>query len=90
MALRIPPEKAKQHRESIKRYVAENLEQDIGDLKADLLLDFFLTEIGPGIYNRAIADAQAYFQGRVADLEAECYEAEVDYWARSGRTGKRR
>ena len=44
---------------SIKRYVAENLDEDIGDLKASLVLEFVLKEIGPSIYNRAVADAQA-------------------------------
>ena len=52
----------------------------MGDLKANLLLDFVLKEIGPSIYNTAIADAQTYFQGRVADLEGVCHEKEFTYW----------
>jgi len=39
MALELPPPVAAQLRESIKRYVAEHLDQDIGDLKATMLLD---------------------------------------------------
>ena len=66
---------------SIKRYFEEHLEQDVGDLKAGTLLDFCLKEIGPLIYNRAVADSQSYFQGRVADLEGVCYEPEFTYWA---------
>ena len=54
--------------------------EEVGDLKAKLLLDFFLGEVGPTVYNGAIADAQAYFQGKVADLEGSCYEAEFSYW----------
>lgn len=65
---------------SIKRYFTENMGDEVGDLKAKLLLDFFFGEIGPIIYNSAIADAQAYFQGKVADLEGSCYEAEFGYW----------
>jgi uncharacterized protein (DUF2164 family) len=65
---------------SIKRYVAENFAEDIGDLKAGLMLDFFLKEMAPSIYNQAIADAQTYFQARVADLEGVCYEPEFSYW----------
>ena len=67
---------------SIKRYAAENLDEDIGDLKAALLLEYCLKEIGPSIYNQAIADAQAYFTGRVADLEGVCHEEEFPYWPR--------
>ena len=65
---------------SIKRYFTENMDEEVGDLKAKLLLDFFLGELGPTVYNGAIADAQAYFQGKVADLEGSCYEAEFSYW----------
>ena len=65
---------------SIKRYFDENMEDEIGDLKADLLLDYFLKEIGPTVYNRAIADAAAFFRERAADLDASCYEVEFGYW----------
>jgi uncharacterized protein (DUF2164 family) len=51
-------------------------------LKAGLLLDYCLKAIGPAIHNKAIADAQAYFQGRVADLQGVCYEPELTYWPR--------
>ena len=80
MAIKLPPESTKRLQASIKRYVAENLEQDVGDLKAGMLLDFCLKEIGPTIYNQAIADAQAYFQARVTDLDGVCYEREFTYW----------
>ena len=81
MAIKLPDDTAKQLRASIKRYFAENLDQDIGDLKSGLLLEFCLKEIGPSIYNQAITDARAYFQDRVADLEGVCYEKEFTYWA---------
>ena len=65
---------------SIKRYFTENMDEEVGDLKAKLVLDFFLREIGPTVYNGAIADAQAYFQRQVADLEGSCFETEFCYW----------
>jgi len=80
MAITLSPETKKQILASIKRYVAENLEQDIGDLQAGLLLDYFLKEIGPSVYNKAIHDAQSYFQERVSDLDGVCFEKEFDYW----------
>ncbi len=90
MAITIPPETLKQLQASLKRYVAENLDEEIGDLKAGLLMDFVMKEIAPSIYNRAIADAQTYFQARVADLEGVCYEEEFTYWADSKRPGSRK
>ena len=83
MPIKLSPETTKRLVASIKRYAAENLDEEIGDLKAGLLLDYCLKEIGPSIYNQAIADAQAYFTGRVADLEGVCHEPEFGFWPRS-------
>ena len=88
MAIKLSPETTKQLEASIKRYIALNLDQDIGDLKAGMLLDFCLREIGPTIYNKAIADAQAYVQGRVTDLDGVCYEKEFTYWAPNPGRGR--
>jgi len=85
MSITLSPETTKKLQVSIKRYVAEHLDQEMGDLKASLLLDYCLQEIGPAVYNQAIADAQKYFHGRVEDLEGVCYQAEFTYWPPAGR-----
>lgn len=74
---------------SIQRYFAENMEEDIGNLAAGALLGFFLKEIGPLVYNKAVADAQARLQVRVMELDVEVYEDEFQYWTKKGRPGKR-
>lgn len=68
--------------QSIRRYFAEHTDEAIGELKASMFLDFCVKEIGPSIYNQAIADAQAYFQDKTADLAGLRFEAEFDYWKR--------
>ena len=65
---------------SIRRYFSENMDEPIGDLKAQLLLDYCLREIGPSFYNLGVADAQKYMQEKIYDLEAACSEAEFTYW----------
>ncbi len=80
MAIKLSPETTKQLLASIKRYVADNFDQDIGELKAGMLLDYCLKEIGPSVYNQAIADAQKYYESRVVDLEGVCHEKEFTYW----------
>ena len=65
---------------SIKRFFAEEMGDEIGDLKAMRVLDFCIKEIGPSIYNQAIADAQSYFQEKASDLGGARYEAEFDFW----------
>jgi uncharacterized protein (DUF2164 family) len=82
MAIRISPDARKRLIASLKRYATENFDEELGDLKAGLLLDYCLIEIGPTIYNQASADAQAYFTARVDDLEGVCHEDEFGYWPR--------
>ena len=74
---------------SLKRYFEENLDP-IGELPAGLLLNFFLEEVGPVIYNRAISDAQARISQRVADLNGELYSDEFQYWPRADAKRKSR
>ena len=75
---------------SIQRYFEENLPEPIGDLPAGLLLNFFVEEVGPVIYNQAIADAQARLQQRVADLNGELFADEFQYWPRADAKRKSR
>ena len=82
MAITLSDEARKQSIESIKRYSKEKLESEMGDLQAMLLLEFFLEEVAPTVYNQAIFDAQAFLQDRMGDLETTCYELEFGYWKR--------
>ena len=79
MPITLPPETLKQLHASVKRYAAEHLDEEMGDLKASLFLDYCLKEIGPAVDNQAIADAQKYFQGRVEDLDGVCHQQEFAY-----------
>lgn len=67
---------------SMQRYFQENMSEPIGELSAGLLLNFFIEDIGPAIYNRGVADAQTRMQLRVADLPGELYADEFQYWSR--------
>ncbi len=85
MAIKLAKETEDRLIASIKRYFDETLDTEICDMKARLLLDFCLKEIGPNVYNRAIADAQAFLTDRVADLDGSCYEPEFGYWNKQDR-----
>jgi uncharacterized protein (DUF2164 family) len=73
---------------SIQQYFEENFTEPIGNLPAGQLLDFFMEEVGPVIYNRAISDAQVRLQQRVMDLNGELFEDEFQFWIR--KAAKRR
>lgn len=89
MAIELSNDAKQQAIASIRRYVEENLDQDIGDLKADLLLEFFLKEIGPTVHNAAIEQAQTYLRDRLVDLEAVADEVEFGYWPKGPKGVKR-
>jgi uncharacterized protein (DUF2164 family) len=75
-ALTLPDAARKQAIAALQQYVATNMDEEIGDLKAGLLLDFILSELGPSVYNQAIADARQFFEERTSDLGAICYHDE--------------
>ena len=57
----------------IRAFFADRLDDEIGDLKARLVLDFFLTRLGATVYNQAVADAHAWTQEKLMDIEGELY-----------------
>jgi len=75
---------------SIKQYFEENMTEPIGDLPAGLLLKFFLEEVGPAVYNQAVADAQARLERMTVDLGGELYADEFQYWPRADAKRKSR
>ena len=80
MAIKLSKDTEEQLIVSVKRFFAEHMDDEIGDLKASFLLDFFLREVGPCVYNLAIGDAQTQLLSRVDDLDGSCFEPEFGYW----------
>jgi uncharacterized protein (DUF2164 family) len=89
MTIEISTDATKAAISSIQRYFSENMDEEIGGLAAGALLAFFLKEIGPVVYNKAVTDAQARLQERVMELDVEVYEDEFPYWVKQGRQGPR-
>jgi len=81
------------HREavsSLERYFQENMEERIGNIAAAALLNFFIEEVGPSIYNQAVSDVQERLQLRISELDIEVHEDEFSYWRRREKPSKRR
>lgn len=87
MAIEIPKDARKEAIASIERYFRENMDEPIGNVAAGGLLGFFLEEIGPLVYNQAVADVQERLQQRVAELDIDVHEDAFQYWRKyqSGR-----
>lgn len=88
MSIELPKEARAQAISSIERYFAENMDERIGNVAAGALLGFFLEEIGPLVYNRAVADVQERLQARVMEVDLEVHEEEFQYWKKVDRPRK--
>ena len=73
---------------SIQRYFQENMDEPIGNLAAGALLTFFMKELGPLVYNKAVVDVQNRLQARIAEIDLEVYEDEFQFWNKSGEKKK--
>jgi uncharacterized protein (DUF2164 family) len=74
MRIRLTDERRERMLRSIKKHFAEALDQELGDLAAGRLLDFFVKELGAPVYNQAIQDARRFLLEKLDDLEGEFYE----------------
>ncbi len=91
MTIEISKENRKQAVLSIERYFAKNMEEKIGNVAAEGLLNYFLAELGPLVYNQAVANVQERLQARVMEVDAEIHEDEFQYWrqAQKGASPRR-
>jgi uncharacterized protein (DUF2164 family) len=80
MSIEIPREAREQAIASIQRYFDENMDERIGNIAAGGLLGFFLEEIAPLVYNRAVADVQERLRVRIDELDLEVHQDEFRYW----------
>jgi uncharacterized protein (DUF2164 family) len=80
MTIEIAKEARKEAVASIERWFLEEREEKIGNIAASALLGFFLEEIAPSVYNKAVADAQERMQMRAMELDIECHADEFGYW----------
>jgi uncharacterized protein (DUF2164 family) len=72
--IQLAPERRRLLMTAIKEYVAGEFDEPISDFRAESLLDFFVRELGPPVYNQGVRDAVAFVQDRLGDIEGEIYE----------------
>lgn len=66
--IKLSKDKKKELLEKIKVFFLEERNVELGDLSAEIVLDFFLKELGKIIYNRAIEDTYNLMQDRIEDI----------------------
>lgn len=55
----------------IQSYFQQERDEELGDLAAELLFEFFEKQLGPLIYNQAIEDVRVWFGQKLPYLEVD-------------------
>jgi uncharacterized protein (DUF2164 family) len=82
MAIQLPKDVKAQAKASLERFCQEHLDERIGNIAVGALLNFFIEEIGPAIYNQAVSDVQERWLQRVQELDIDVHEDPFTYWQR--------
>ena len=90
MAIELSADHRKEAIASIERYFRENMDERIGNIAAGALLGYFLEELGPIVYNKAVADVQERLQARVMEVDIEVHEDEFQYWRKFDRETRKK
>jgi uncharacterized protein (DUF2164 family) len=59
--------------EEVQSYFNNEHEETIGELKAEMIIEFFIKKLGPKIYNQAIDDANSFIHDKLIDLDGILY-----------------
>lgn len=53
---------------AIKEYFYNERDEEIGDLAASMILDFFIKELAPRFYNQGIEDSYRFLNDKLGDM----------------------
>lgn len=76
MRIRLSEERRARVLDAVRRYFEDNFDEPLSAFRAEGLLDFFVAELGPAVYNQGVRDACGFVQQKLADVEGEVYEPE--------------
>lgn len=62
---------------AVQGHFADEFDEPLSEFRAAGLVDFFVRELGPPVYNQGVRDAHGFMTNKLADLEGEVYERET-------------
>ena len=74
MRIRLSDDRRARLLRAIRQHFVDEFDEPISDFRAEGLLDFFVRELGPPVYNQGVRDASSYIQEKLTDIEGEVYE----------------
>jgi uncharacterized protein (DUF2164 family) len=76
MRIKLSDERRARVVRNLQVFFSAELDRELSEFQAGLLIDFFIREMGATVYNQAIQDARGFLQEKLSDLEGEFYEPE--------------
>ena len=76
LRIRLSPERRATLLRIIKGHFTEHFDEPLSVFRAEALLDLFVRELGPAVYNQGVRDAASFIQDKLGDIEGEIYERE--------------
>jgi len=73
ISIKLPREDKNEIINDVKAYFEEERSETIGDLAAEQLIDFMITQLGPYMYNKALMDARALINEKMNQIEDDLY-----------------
>jgi uncharacterized protein (DUF2164 family) len=77
LRIRLSPERRSMLVDAIKRHFDAEFDEPLSDFRAEQLLDFFVAELGPPVYNQGVRDASSYIADKLIDIEGDVFEVEA-------------
>ena len=76
MGLKLTPDRRTSLVKALTRHFEAEFDEPLSEFRAEGLVDFFLRELGPPVYNQGVRDAAAYVQNKLNDIDGEIHEPE--------------
>lgn len=73
LMLKMPRERKELLIEQVKRYFAAEHGQEMGNLAAEMALDFFVQTVGPDVYNQAVEECRDALVRGMGAIEDDLY-----------------
>jgi uncharacterized protein (DUF2164 family) len=69
-SIKLSREKKEEMIAEIKDYFLKEKEEELGNLAANLVLDFIIDKLAPEFYNQGVIDSYKYMTGRIEDMQS--------------------
>ena len=62
---------------ALEAFYAETFDEKLSTFRTVQILEFFLKNLGPPVYNQGVQDARAFMLTKLDDIDGEVYEVET-------------